>query len=114
MAQLQIYYKNGNYEEFNSVLLPFSDGYLLQNEFIKSDNIKEDGIIWERSYFATEEDDPEGEGGTIRQFQIIKPIDLDKIEAIVLNGNNQIIIPSDNQNNEDEINENDEINANTP
>lgn len=107
MAQIQIYYKNGNYEEFNSVLLPFADGYLLQNEFLKFDNIEDDGIIWERSFFATEEDDPEGEGGTIRQFQIVKPENLQKIEEIILNGNQAIKIPTFDTENE-EIAENNE------
>ena len=90
MASLHVYYKNGNYEEFSPTTLPFGDGYLIQNDFIKVDNIEDEGIIWERSFFATEAEDPDGVGGTIRQFQLIKPEDLFKIEAIMINNTQQI------------------------
>ena len=90
MASLHVYYKNGNYEEFSPTTLPFGDGYLIQNDFIKIDNIEDEGIVWERSFFATESDDPDGVGGTIRQFQLVKPEDLLKIELIMLNNTQQI------------------------
>ena len=92
MAQIQVYYKNGNYEEFSTTILPFQDGYLLQNDFLKIENIKEEGIIWERSFFTFENEDPKGEGLTIQQFQIVKPETLPKIEMILLNGEQKIYI----------------------
>lgn len=100
MATIAVYYNNGNYEEFSPTLLSFENGYILQNEFIKVDEIAEKGLIWERSYFTDEVEDPDNLGATIRQFQIIKPEDLNKIDQIILNSN--IIVYPPSNHNEDE------------
>ena len=84
MASVQIYYKNGNYEEFSPTTLPSGDGYLLQNEFIQSDDIENKGVVWERSYFALAANEDEKDG-TLEQFQIVKPENLPKISNIILN-----------------------------
>ena len=89
MASIQIYYKNGNYEEFSPTVLPFGDGYLLQNEFIQSDDIENKGVVWERSYFALT-DNKDEKDGTLEQFQIVKPENLPKISNIILNNNIQL------------------------
>lgn len=115
MASLHVYYKNGNYEEFSPTTLPFGDGYLIQNDFIKVDNIEDEGIVWERSFFATESDDPDGVGGTIRQFQLVKPEDLLKIELIMLNNTQQIypLNPQTEDSKEIELKSDDDVKTST-
>ena len=85
MATVLVYYKNGNVEEFSSTILPFGDGYLLQNDFIRVDDIENKGVLWERSFFATEQEDKEGLGATIRTFQIVAPYTLNTIDSIFVN-----------------------------
>lgn len=88
MPTLEVYYENGDYDSFSSTVLPFGDGYLLENERIILDvnTILEDGIIWERDFFASEEEDPEQDGKIIHRMQIVKPAELEKVALIALNG----------------------------
>ncbi len=88
MPTLEVYYENGDYDSFSSTLLPFGDGYLIENERLLLDinTIEEEGIIWERDFFTSEDEDPEQDGKMIHRMQIVKPSELDKIALITLNG----------------------------
>ena len=103
MASIKVYYKNGDIEEFITTPLPFQDGYLIQNEFLQLHDIENDGILWERSFFAIEQEDPEGLGATIRQIQIVAPDKLPQIEIIFVD-NMQVYPKPEDTNDEDEAN----------
>ena len=85
---LEIYYKNGDYDSFSSTVLPFSDGFLLENErvILNLETILEEGIIWERDFFATQEIDDMQNGKVINRMQIVTPQELEKVALISLNG----------------------------
>ena len=86
MITLSVNHKNDTYEEFTSTALPFVDGYLIQNDCVRFDDIKNLGVRWEVSFFAIEKEDKEGTGGTIRTNLIVPPEKLDSIDWIALNG----------------------------
>lgn len=103
MASISVYYQDGDFEEFTTTPLPFENGYLIQNEFIHVKDIESEGVVWERSFFAIEKEDPEGIGGTIRSIQIVPPENLYKIEGIFIN-NLQVYPKAEDTNAEDEAN----------
>lgn len=103
MASISVYYQDGDFEEFTTTPLPFENGYLIQNEFIHVKDIESEGVVWERSFFAIEKEDPEGIGGTIRSIQIVPPENLYKIEGIFIN-NLQVYPKAEDTNDEDEAN----------
>ena len=96
MASVQVYYKDGDYEEFTSTPLPFQEGYLIQNEFIVSGKLETEGLFWERSFFRAVEGDLGGERCSFCRLCLVEPEDVDKIELIMLNGFQQIY-PRQNQ-----------------
>lgn len=110
MASIKVYYKNGDIEEFITTPLPFQDGYLIQNEFLQLHDIENDGILWERSFFATEQEDPEGLGATIRQIQIVAPDKLPQIEVIFVD--NMQVYPKPEDTNDEDNNNTESSNSN--
>ena len=67
---------------------------------LRISDIEKNGVVWELSYFATKDEDPEDEGGTISTHTIVKPENLENISMIMMNGN--IIYPPENFETEEE------------
>ena len=91
MITLSIKYKNGDYREVTppeSSVANYND-LALRNDSLIIDDIENNGVIWQCSYLSTKLEEFEDVEKSIKEYQIVKPENLQFVSTICLN-NKQI------------------------
>lgn len=84
---VQVFWENGNYDSFSGPPMVFGEGYLIDNQQFVMEDFKDKGLRFERSFWATPDEDEEGEGFRVCDARlIVSPEELERVELVVVDG----------------------------
>lgn len=84
---VQLYWENGSYERLKTTEMSFADGYYLDDAMLDICDYREKGVRIERCFFASEQEDPDGEGLCVQEASVIvKPELLGSLTAVRADG----------------------------